>query len=296
MFRLLSAILIIALLSACATEAKQPPVNPGPDPDGDGFITAKQLGAMIVLEGHIKGAPQGTPAVSYAFANFQALPKSAELPVNPLASVFDTCFVSETVQPSLRQSLTLPGVPDVAELPFVPTLPLIEGLEPVDAGAVLTLQLATSTYTTLPRQSNAYTSQPLAGQVPGGLTVTIPGGEFPAFEKVALPENTPTFSLQSPSDTTMLRADTEFTWSTEADTFVLLFGSSDDGKVRFTCYAKDDGSFTFPGDTVMAASTFTGKLEGAARLRYATEFKDDSLFMPMIGSLEVYPNLDITVP
>jgi hypothetical protein len=302
MLRLLSALLIALLLGACATKATPDPVDPGPDPDGDGFITTKQLGAMIVLEGHVKDAPEGTPVISYAFANFQALPKASELPVDPLARVFDTCFVSETLVASLvasQASLTLPelpGLPLSAELPFVPTLPLVEGLEPANAGAELTLAFGSSVYTTLPRVDNAYTSQPLAGQVPGGLTVTIPGGDFPAFDNVALPENVPTFSLQTPSDTTALRSDTEFTWTADAGTFVLLFGSSDDARTRFTCYAKDDGVFTFPKSTAMATSEFAGKLEGAARLRYRSEFKNESLFMPMVGSLEVYPMLEGELP
>jgi hypothetical protein len=300
--KLLPTLLVALLLSACATKATPGPVDPGPDPDDDGFITTKQLGAMIVLEGHIKDAPEGTPVISYAFANFQALPEASELPADPLARVFDSCFVSEPPQASvasLHSSLTLPEIPGLPlspELPFVPTLPLIEGLEPANAGAELTLSFGTSVYTTLPRANDAYTSQPLAGQVPGGLTVTIPGGDFPAFDKIALPENVPTFSLQSPSDTTALRNDTEFIWTADAGTFVLLFGSGDDGKTRFTCYAKDDGVFTFPKSTVMATAEFAGKLDGAARLRYRSEFKDDSLFMPMIGSLEVYPTLDIVLP
>ena len=297
MVRLFSALLIALLLGACTTKAT--PVDPGPDPDGDGFITTKQLGAMIVLEGHVKEAPEGTPVIAYAFANFQALPKASELPVDPLASVFDTCFVSEAEASILapRSSLTLPsGLPLSPELPFVPTLPLIEGLEPVDAGTELTLGFGSSVYTTLPRVDNAYTSQPLAGQIPGGLSVTIPGGIFPAFKDVALPEGVPTFSLQNPSDTTALSADTEFTWSADEGTFVLLFGSSNDTKTRFTCYAKDDGAFVFPKSTVMATAEFAGKLDGAARLRYRSEFKDDSLFMPMVGSLEVYPDLSVTLP
>lgn len=296
MSRLLSAIFFVLLVSACTTEPKLPAIT-NPDPDNDGFVTTKQLGAMIVLEGHIKNAPQGTPAVSYAFANFQSLPEAADLPTNILESVFDTCFVSEVTPSLLGLSITLPGVPNMTDLPFVPTLPLIEGLEPVDAGAELKLNLGSAVYTTLPRKNNAYTSQPLAGQVPGGLTVTIPGAVFPAFENVALPANVPTFSLQSPSDPTTISSETEFTWTTDTDTFVLFFGSSTDAKTRFTCYAKDDGSFTFPLSTMMAKSGFTGKLDGAARLRYATEFKNDNLFMPMIGSLEFYPQLEVpTIP
>lgn len=301
MLRLFSALLIVLLLGACATKAT--PVDPGPDPDDDGLISTKQLGAMIVLEAHVKDAPEGTPVISYAFANFQALPKASELPVDPLASVFDTCFVSETPEASVvasRSFLTLPEIPGLPlspELPFVPTLPLIEGLEPVDAGTELTLGFGSSVYTTLPRVDSAYTSQPLAGQIPGGLSVTIPGGIFPAFKDVALPEGVPTFSLQNPSDTTALSADTEFTWTADEGTFVLLFGSSENGGTRFTCYAKDDGFFKFPRKTLdQLTLEFTGKLDGSARLRYRSEFKDDSLFMPMVGSLEVYPNLDLTFP
>lgn len=296
--RLFAFILLGLLLSACATEPKTPVTPDSEEPVDTGLVTTKQLGVMIVLEGHIKDAPQGTPAVSYAFANFQALPKSADLPTNPLASVFDTCFVTETtpaVMLAQHRSLTLPDVPTTTALPFVPTLPLIEGLEPISAGTELTLNLGTAVYTSLPRNNDAYTSQPLAGEVPGGLTVTIPGAEFPAFENVALPAKTPTFRLQTPSNPRTIDAETTFTWTTETDTFVLFFGSSSDDKTRFTCYAKDDGSFVFPLNTVMAKSGFTGKLDGAARLRYTTAFKDDNLFMPMIGSLELYPQLDLPV-
>jgi hypothetical protein len=105
----------------------------------------------------------------------------------------------------------------------------------------------------------------------------------------------PEFSLLSPADVLTLRSDTSFTWSTASaakDTFVLLFGSSLSGS-RFTCYAKDDGSFAFPTDTTMAIAGFEGKLEGAARIRYSSHYKNTSLFMPMHGSLELYPDTSV---
>lgn len=315
MLRLISTLLMILLLSACATKAKlTAPVTPEPEPD-DGFVTTKQLGAMIVLEGHIKDAPEGTPVFAYSLANFYALPNSAELPTNPLAYVFDTCLVTETPAanlvassssllnielPSIPGLPSLPGLPSgeipIPQLPSLPALPGMEGLEAVSAGAELVLKNGSRDYMILTGQDGTYSTQPLVGQVPAELTVTLPGDKFPARELVTFPEAVPSFSLQSPADVTALRADTAFSWTTDAagkDTFVLLTGSSDDGTSSFICYAKDDGSFTFPKSTPMATPAFAGKLESAARLRYRSDFKDDNLFMPMIGSLEVYLELEV---
>jgi hypothetical protein len=71
---------------------------------------------------------------------------------------------------------------------------------------------------------------------------------------------------------------------------VLLFGSSADLSTSFTCYAKDDGSFTFPSSTktVMTEQKFIGRLDGAARLSYRSERKGDNLLLLMMGSLEFY--------
>jgi hypothetical protein len=300
--RFLPAIFVTLLLSACATTST-PPVNPGPDPDGDGLVTTKQLGAMIVLEGHIKDAPESTPVLAYALANFYALPKAADLPLDPLSYVFDTCLMTKTPPANLMvSSVTLPSLPElpIPQLPSLPTFPGVEGLEGVSAGAELTLKNGSRDYMILTGQTGAYSAQPLAGQIPAELTVTLPGAIFPAREHVTFPETVPTFGLQSPTDVTALRADTAFSWATEAaseDTFILLFGSSDDRTSQFVCYAKDDGSFVFPKSTSMATAAFTGKLDGAARLRYRSDFKDDSLFMPMIGSLEIYLELEVpTLP
>ena len=231
--------------------------------------------------------------MTYAFANFQAFPAVQDLPVDPLGQVFDTCFVSET---PISARMSTASVPEIPELPELPTLPIGGGLQPADAGAELVLSANSSLYAKLIRQDNGYYLSPTtAEQAPENLTVTIPGKDFPAFDAVALPASVPEFALLSPTDMTALHSDTSFKWSTAStakDTFVLLFGSSISGE-RFTCYAKDDGDFIFPSDTAMAGEGFTGNLEGAARIRYGSTYKDTSLFMPMHGSLELYPDTSV---
>jgi hypothetical protein len=308
--RILSLLLALLVLTACGGNANpNPDPNPDPDPDGNGLVSTSQLGILLLLEGHVKlelidipvDIPQEVPKVTYAFANFQAFPAAQDLPVDPLGQVFDTCFVSEAPAPAVQASaimasMSTSSVPEIPELPELPTLPIGEGLKPSNAGDELVLNADSSLYTKLIRQDNGYYLSPTTSeQAPQNLTVTIPGKDFPAFDAVALPASVPEFSLLSPIDVMALRSDSSFTWSTASaakDTFVLLFGSSLSGG-RFTCYAKDDGVFTFPSDTMMATVSFEGKLEGAARIRYSSKYKDKSFFMPMHGSLELYPDTSI---
>ncbi len=266
-------LLLLLLLTACGGTNLNP--NPNPDPDGDGLVSTSQIGILLLLEGYVKveapeipvEIPQVEVKATYAFANFQAFPKNQDLPLDPLSQVFDTCFVSDVSAAALTAQQTLPELP---ELPELPTLPIGEGLTPISAGSELSMNTGSSLYTKLLQQENGYyISETMPDEAPQDLKVSIPGSDFPAFEAVALPQNVAKFSLSSPADKLALTSETTFGWSTDSskDTFVLLIGSGDSGS-RFTCYAKDDGSFNFPSDTLMAEVGFTGKLEGL--LAYAT--------------------------
>ena len=193
---------------------------------------------------------------------------------------------------ALTAQQTLPELP---ELPELPTLPIGEGLTPISAGNEVSVNNGSSLYTKLLQQENGYyVSETMPDKAPQDLSVTIPGKDFPAFEAVALPEDVADFSLSSPADKLALTSETTFSWSNDGskDTFVLLLGLGDSGS-RFTCYAKDDGSFNFPSETLMSEAGFIGKLEGAARIRYLSEYKDKSMFIPMQGSLELYPDTSV---
>jgi hypothetical protein len=291
---------ILLLLTACGGSNPNSNPNPDPDPDGNGLISTSQLGALVLLEGHVKVEIPDIPLeipievikVNYAFANFQALPKTSELPKDPLAQIFDTCFLSkEQASSAITTQQTEPTLP---ELPELPALPIGEGLTPVSAGSEIQLQ-ADDLYTKLLIHENGYyLSEVITETVPQGLTINIPGKDFPAFE-TALPANVSEFSLSSPNDVHNLNANSVFRWSkaNSGDTFVLLIGQS--ANHSFICYAKDDGEFSFPADTIMSQADFAGSLQGAAHIRYNSVFKDKSLFMPMRGSLELYPDTS-TIP
>jgi hypothetical protein len=290
-----SFIFLSTLLILTACSRTNP--TPTPDPDDNGLVSTSQLGALVFLEGHVKveipeiplEIPTEVIKVNYAFANFQALPESAELPKDPLAQVLDTCFVSP-IAPSITAQQTQPVLP---ELPELPALPIGEGLTPVSAGSEIELHADSTLYTKLSTQdSGYYLSEVITETAPQGLTVNIPGNDFPAFE-TAMPANVSEFRLTSPEDMRNLSNDSVFRWSkaTSGDTFVLLIGQS--ATHNFTCYAKDDGEFRFPEATLMAKTDFSGHLQGAAHIRYNSVVKDASLLMPMRGSLELYPDSSV---
>lgn len=290
-------LLFVLLLAACAKNNPNPNSNPNPDPDGDGLVSTGQIGVLLMLDGHMNiEVQEGLPAVeltaTYAFANFQAFPQNQDLPLDPLGQMFDTCFVQPASSALTTQQL--PEMPELPEFPDLPTLPLGEGLTPISAGGEVSVKDGPNLYTTLLKQTNGYyLAETMSKKVPEGLSVSIPGQDFPAFT-TALPQNVSKFHLSSPADKSAIHSATTFSWASDGskDTFVLLIGSSSSGS-RFSCYATDDGSFSFPSDSLMAEAGFTGKLESAARIRYESEYKGDSLFMPMHGSLEMYPDTSV---
>lgn len=293
--RLLVVLGVLTLLTACGGNNSKFDPKSNPDPDGDGLVSTSQVGILLLLDGHLKidvpdvsvKIPQQELIATYVLANFQAFPENQDLPLDPLGQVFDTCFVS-----NMPSALTAQQVlPELPELPELPALPISEGLIPVSAGSELALNNGSSLYTKLLQQENGnYVSATLPNKAPQDLTVTIPGKAFPAFKAVALPEGISDFSLSSSSGMQVLSEKSIFRWSNTAskDTFVLLLGVTDSG-LDFACYAKDDGSFTFPHDSIMAKAGFSGRLVGAARIRYHAEYKNSSMFMPMRGFLELYP-------
>lgn len=123
---------------------------------------------------------------------------------------------------------------------------------------------------------------PLASPLPGDLTLTVPGAEFPAFTDAAFPD-VDDFALTSPTDpgaAGSVDVDTTFEWtpgSGAADTVVLIEVSSSDLTESVSCIAADDGSFSFPTETsAELGNDFSGRVTSAARQGIATHVQGDA--------------------
>lgn len=256
----------------------------------EAVVTGGKVGNVFLAESSSAGMN------GFAFVNgvgsFIETNQSVPGDGNFLAPLLDTCFVLTDEGPG----------------PIDP-LPDFEGRS-LDAGDPLTVNANGSVYATLTRQTSEVEGEtlysyitdfmnPPAPPLPDtGLTLDIPGAEdgFPAFAGVALP-SVAAFALTGPEDTTAITTGTTFTWSGGANgtnIAVVLFGSGEVGEaetVSFACYARDDGSFTFPADTQAAlneAGFTTGSLVSAGRLASSSQTQGDALLNLVTARLVNY--------
>ena len=132
-------------------------------------------------------------------------------------------------------------------------IPSIEGVEndfvTLTAGDALTVTSPAGTYASLALFSafgiSGYTTDSeLTGPAPSGLTIDIPGAQFPAFTNVPIPDVT-ILNGVSPSVDSNVTATTTFTWTA---------GSNPDSRILIdagdlSCIALDDGNFSIPAAT-----------------------------------------------
>lgn len=138
----------------------------------------------------------------------------------------------------------------------------------IGAGDVLTISSPAGSYAELLRNDqfgfpvyvlddNAMLPKP----APSGLTVSIPGGEFPAFTNAKMPDLVP-LQVISPSNFDAITASTTFSWNANPNTgsFVEISATavSASGLVFVECLVLDDGSFTFPAQTQSQMGSFSG--------------------------------------
>lgn len=208
---------------------------------------------------------------------------------NPWAGIVDTCEVFDSLNDDPLAGLPLPGDLTIAFQ---------------DAGASVTIEEGASTYLTLPKTeftnggetSIFYESSTSATPpVPSGLTVSIPGADFPAVASAAFPNPAP-FTLTAPADPSSVDTSTTFTWegaSNDPNTVVKIdLFSFDETSASFTyvfCYAADDGSFSLPSDTqAELGATFSGSVESAGREAIAVQDVGDAKLVLTVSRSESY--------
>jgi hypothetical protein len=145
-------------------------------------------------------------------------------------------------------------------------------IETISAGETIVFSATGGTYATLMRETlfsfTFYTSEnPVAGLIPTGLVVDIPGDVFPAFSNITVP-NAGDLVVSSPAQGDFVTPDTTFTWvtSSDSDSYIEIAAISFDfmsgAVVNVNCEVIDDGSFTFPSATKdEMGSGFSSKFE-----------------------------------
>lgn len=127
-------------------------------------------------------------------------------------------------------------------------------IEYLSAGEVLTITGPNGTYAELQRTSSdfegvvLYTlpdNAEINGKLPDGLTITIPGDEYPGFSDVAIPNAVP-LQLTSNNNRNDFSRDTTLTWVADANPMSKIYFSAYLDDLYISCYLVDDGEFTLP--------------------------------------------------
>jgi hypothetical protein len=286
------ALALAFALTACGAIVP-PPGAPTPEATQFGFVVLSEFSAAA-------GLPNGDPGTDPQqvegtqvwgggafFEAEEALP--ATFIQNPYAEVAGTC---EIYTPN-------------AMLDLVPPFPLSDlAVSTLDAGDSLTLRApGDEVYATLVRDDFMYgeqivtgyfTDEPVAGPIPQGLTLSVPGGEFPAFTNEAFP-TMPAFVITPAEgqDFAAIGPDATFTWDVDGagqDAVVFLHLSevgAENGRF-VTCVMPDTGTFAFPQETVDGfGEGFVGRVEGAGRLVWRVATHGDGEAVLFLGSTSI---------
>ena len=263
MVRLTVLSILCLALAACGA-----PDDPDNQPPPGGADEVTKTGYVSLAQTSVQG--QTTYSGNGTFLGFQ---EPRKLPTSGNFFPNDVCYVS-------AGSDTGGGTTD----PNPPTF--------LDAGDALTLRANGTPYATLTKEDMddgtvLYASGPTTSLPPfnAGLTLDVPGAAdgFPAFSGVAFPVPPADFTLTAPADPYVVTLDTVFTWSgaDPSETGMRLAGTGQgagDQAVNFTCFAVDDGSFSFPSTTRGELEGFgftTGFLDTASRVNYASQQRGD---------------------
>jgi len=154
----------------------------------------------------------------------------------------------------------------------------------ISAGETILFTSSAGTFAELQRKiesGNTFyepNTDPVAGPLPDGLILDIPGDVFPAFSNVAVP-NLDAFELKSPASGEVITPASVFTWeaSNNPDSVVEISASNVDFStskgVVVSCVVTDDGSFGFPTKTqAEMGADFSSILELRA-IRYVFTIK-----------------------
>ena len=86
----------------------------------------------------------------------------------------------------------------------------------------------------------------LSTPLPQNLTVDLPGGDFPAFSNVSVPNASPLNISPAPEET--VDANTQFQWTGSAGATNSIGIDLTFGTLDVFCVVRDDGSFSFPAN------------------------------------------------
>ena len=86
----------------------------------------------------------------------------------------------------------------------------------------------------------------LSSPLPQNLTVDVPGGDFPAFSNVSIPNVGPLDI--SPASEETVNANTQFQWTGSAGATTSIGIDLTFGTLDVFCVVRDDGSFSFPAN------------------------------------------------
>ena len=218
---------------------------------------------------------------------------------DPWGEIVDTCEVLDTGDVPEDPFGDIP-VPDTLDITF------IDAGTPVtiaSTGDAAYLELDRETFelggqTTIGYSSVGEGEEPQAGPLADGLSASIPGADFPAVAAAAFPA-ADAFALIAPADpgaTGSVSSTTEFTWTAgtgDGNAIVTIEVATPLDPETFTvttvtCYAEDDGSFSFPADVqAELGAGFSGSVESAARQSVrAQEVGEDWLLLLVERSIE----------
>jgi hypothetical protein len=161
----------------------------------------------------------------------------------------------------------------------------------LSAGERLTVYAGGSPYASLIPQPEGldlsyFTEEPPAAPLPDGLSIDVPGEDFPGFADRPFPGSA-ALALALPQDPATIDLDTTFSWNAFSDEAVVVFSGLGDGADQsFTCVAPDTGSFAFPAETraQLEALGFTGgSLSWAGRFSYQNHADESGLLTLVVA-------------
>jgi hypothetical protein len=262
-------------------------VGDGGDGGDGGGTGTSQIGFLVVSETDDEAAATVTVTGSGGFWESDPALEDAFL-ADPWSQVVDTCDVFDSGDLPDDPFDGFP-VPDTIDITFV------------DAGTPVTISATGDpTYLELERTTVEFggetstfyastddASQP--GPLAAGLAASIPGGDFPAVASAAFP-SVDAFALAAPADpgaSDAVSTTTEFTWTPGTGDGarivtieVVSFDLDSLTTTTVSCYAEDDGSFTFPAavQTELGAG-FTGSVASAARESVVVQDVGDAVLL-----------------
>jgi hypothetical protein len=271
-FFVILALTICSFLAAC--DSTSTPTNPTTPTNPNNPSGKKQMGAVSLFGSGITGIDNWTGAGQFL-----------ETTVDPINIYEGT-------------DLCVAGGGNTA--PTDPREPEQNAVY-LEAGESITLRSGSSTYATFNKKVDSadgrvlytITTNNLLPEPPASVTVDIPGlaSGFPAFSGVAFPPLPAPLTFSASPSLQAINKSSTFSWTGSSDGAIFFLGAGQNAAgqpVVFVCFAKDDGSHTFPATTQAQLDTAgftTGTLNYATRVTSRVEKKGNAtLFLYMFRS------------